>query len=84
MPPIGLTVTAGRRVSLMVAVILFAFVDRGAFLAPIERHCREHVAFRVITGNWASDLRARANVSWVRSSAACRSTSVAHRSHTSA
>ena len=36
--------------SLMVAVILFAFATGVRSSRAIERHCREHVAFRVITG----------------------------------
>ncbi|MBV9680226.1 MAG: transposase [Solirubrobacterales bacterium] len=41
--------------SLMVAVILFAFASGVRSSRAIERHCREHVAFRVITGNLVPD-----------------------------
>jgi transposase len=41
--------------SLMVAVILFAFATGVRSSRAIERHCREHVAFRVITGNLVRD-----------------------------
>jgi transposase len=41
--------------SLMVAVILFAFATGVRSSRAIERHCREHVAFRVITGNLVPD-----------------------------
>ena len=37
--------------SVMVTVILFAFATGVRSSRAIERHCREHVAFRVITGN---------------------------------
>ena len=39
----------------MVAVILFAFATGVRSSRAIERHCREHVAFRVITGNLVPD-----------------------------
>ena len=41
--------------SLMVAVILYAFATGVRSSRAIERHCREHVAFRVITGNLVPD-----------------------------
>jgi transposase len=41
--------------SLMVAVILYAFAIGVRSSRAIERHCREHVAFRVITGNLVPD-----------------------------
>lgn len=41
--------------SVMVAVILFAFSTGVRSSRAIERHCREHVAFRVITGNLVPD-----------------------------
>ena len=41
--------------SLMVAVILFAFATGVRSSRAIERQCREHVAFRVITGNLVPD-----------------------------
>ena len=41
--------------SLMVAVILFAFATGVRSSRAIERHCREHVAFRVIIGNLVPD-----------------------------
>ena len=41
--------------SVMVAVILFAFATGVRSSRAIERHCREHVAFRVITGNLVPD-----------------------------
>ncbi|HEY1516378.1 MAG TPA: transposase [Solirubrobacteraceae bacterium] len=41
--------------SLMVAVILFAFSTGVRSSRAIERHRREHVAFRVITGNLVPD-----------------------------
>ena len=39
----------------MVTVILFAFATGVRSSRAIERHCREHVAFRVITGNLVPD-----------------------------
>ena len=41
--------------SVMVRVILFAFATGVRSSRAIERHCREHVAFRVITGNLVPD-----------------------------
>ena len=41
--------------SVMVTVILFAFATGVRSSRAIERHCREHVAFRVITGNLVPD-----------------------------
>jgi transposase len=41
--------------SLMVGVVLFAFATGVRSSRAIERHCREHVAFRVITGNLVPD-----------------------------
>jgi transposase len=41
--------------SLMVRLILFAFATGVRSSRAIERHCREHVAYRVITGNLIPD-----------------------------
>jgi transposase len=41
--------------SLMVALILYAFATRVRSSRAIERHCRQDVAYRVITGNVVSD-----------------------------
>jgi transposase len=41
--------------SLMVALVLYAFASGVRSSRAIERHCRENVAFRVITGNLAPD-----------------------------
>ena len=41
--------------SVMVTVILFAFATGVRSSRAIERHCREHVAFRVIAGNLVPD-----------------------------
>jgi len=41
--------------SLMVALVLFAFATNVRSSRAIERHCRENVAFRVITGNLVPD-----------------------------
>ena len=41
--------------SLMVTLVLFAFATGVRSSRAIERHCREHVAFRVITGNLVPD-----------------------------
>ena len=41
--------------SLMVALILYAFATRVRSSRAIERHCRQDVAFRVITGNLVPD-----------------------------
>src|SRR5215212_8081220 len=41
--------------SLMVAVVLYAFATRVRSSRAIERHCRQDVAFRVITGNLVPD-----------------------------
>ncbi|MGZ6638504.1 MAG: transposase [Solirubrobacteraceae bacterium] len=41
--------------SLMVALILYAFATGVRSSRGIERHCRENVAFRVITGNLVPD-----------------------------
>src|SRR5437763_328670 len=41
--------------SVMVTVFLFAFATGVRSSRAIERHCREHVAFRVITGNLVPD-----------------------------
>jgi transposase len=40
---------------MMVTLILFAFSTGVESSRAIERHCREHVAYRVITGNLAPD-----------------------------
>ena len=37
--------------SLMVALVLYAFATRVRSSRAIERHCRQDVAYRVITGN---------------------------------
>jgi transposase len=37
--------------SLMVALVLYAFATRQRSSRAIERHCRQDVAYRVITGN---------------------------------
>src|SRR5436189_6390964 len=41
--------------SLMVALILYAFATRVRSSRAIERHCRQDVAFRVISGNLVPD-----------------------------
>jgi transposase len=41
--------------SLMVALVLFAFATRQRSSRAIERHCRQDVAYRVITGNLVPD-----------------------------
>src|ERR687898_3000342 len=41
--------------SLMVALILYAFATRVRSSRVIERHCRQDVAYRVITGNLIPD-----------------------------
>jgi transposase len=41
--------------SLMVALILYAFATRQRSSRAIERHCRQDVAYRVITGNLIPD-----------------------------
>ena len=41
--------------SLMVALVLYAFATRQRSSRAIERHCRQDVAYRVITGNLVSD-----------------------------
>jgi len=41
--------------SMMVTLILFGFATGVQSSRAIERHCREHVAFRVITGNLVPD-----------------------------
>ena len=41
--------------SLMVALILYAFATRVRSSRAIERHCRQDVAYRVITGNLVPD-----------------------------
>jgi transposase len=41
--------------SVMVALILFGFATGVQSSRAIERHCREHVAYRVITGNLVPD-----------------------------
>jgi transposase len=41
--------------SVMVALILYAFATNVRSSRAIERHCRENVAFRVITGNLVPD-----------------------------
>src|SRR5437588_1508909 len=41
--------------SLMVTLILYAFSTGVQSSRVIERNCREHVAFRVITGNLVPD-----------------------------
>ena len=41
--------------SLMVALVLYAFATRQRSSRAIERHCRQDVAYRVITGNLIPD-----------------------------
>src|SRR5437588_9979156 len=41
--------------SLMVTLVLFAFATNVRSSRAIERHCREHVVYRVITGNLIAD-----------------------------
>jgi transposase len=41
--------------SLMVALVLYAFATRERSSRAIERHCRQDVAYRVITGNLIPD-----------------------------
>ena len=41
--------------SLMVALVLYAFATNVRSSRAIERHCRQHVAYRVITGNLIPD-----------------------------
>ena len=41
--------------SLMVALVLYAFATSQRSSRAIERHCREDVAYRVITGNLIAD-----------------------------
>src|SRR5215216_1306408 len=41
--------------SLMVALVLYAFATRVRSSRAIERHCRQDVAYRVMTGNLVSD-----------------------------
>ena len=41
--------------SLMVTLILYAFATRVRSSRAIERHCRQDVAYRVITGNLVPD-----------------------------
>jgi transposase len=41
--------------SLMVALVLYAFASRQRSSRAIERHCRQDVAYRVITGNLVPD-----------------------------
>jgi transposase len=41
--------------SMMVTLVLFAFATGVRSSRAIERHCREHVAYRVITGNLLPD-----------------------------
>src|SRR3954452_15548812 len=41
--------------SLMVALILYAFATKVHSSRAIERHCRQDVAYRVITGNLVAD-----------------------------
>ena len=57
MRPIGLMVMAGAAYepSMMVTLILYAFATGVQSSRAIERHCREHVAYRVITGNLVPD-----------------------------
>ena len=38
--------------SMMVTLILYAFATGVRSSRAIERHCREHVAYRVITATW--------------------------------
>jgi transposase len=41
--------------SVMVALVLYAFATRVRSSRAIERHCRQDVAYRVVTGNLAPD-----------------------------
>jgi transposase len=41
--------------SVMVALVLYAFASRVRSSRAIERHCRQDVAYRVITGNLVPD-----------------------------
>jgi transposase len=41
--------------ALMVALVLYAFASGQRSSRAIERHCRQHVAYRVITGNLIPD-----------------------------
>jgi transposase len=41
--------------SMMVTLILYGFATGVQSSRAIERHCREHVAYRVITGNLVPD-----------------------------
>ncbi|MFL5875957.1 MAG: transposase [Solirubrobacteraceae bacterium] len=45
----------GYEPSLMVALVLYAFATRVRSSRAIERHCRQDVAYRVITGNLIPD-----------------------------
>ena len=57
MPRIGPMVMAGAAYepSMMVALVLYAFATRVRSSRAIERHCRQDVAYRVITGNLVPD-----------------------------
>src|SRR3954449_10614492 len=57
MPLIGPTVTgaAAYEPSLMVALILYAFATGVRSSRAIERHCRQDIAYRVITANLVPD-----------------------------
>src|SRR5881227_2569131 len=46
---------AGYEPSVMVALILYAFATMVRSSRAIERHCRQDVAYRVITGNLLPD-----------------------------
>src|SRR3954454_15320579 len=46
---------AAHEPSLMVALILYAFATKVRSSRAIERHCRQDVAYRVITGNLVPD-----------------------------
>src|ERR1700733_157162 len=46
---------AAYELSVMVALILYAFATNVRSSRAIERHCREDVAFRVVTGNLVPD-----------------------------
>jgi hypothetical protein len=57
-PAVEGVVTGGRAAydpRVMVTLILFAFATGVESSRAIERHCREHVAYRVITGNLVPD-----------------------------
>jgi transposase len=56
-------VRAAYEPSMMVALILYAFATGVRSSRAIERHCREHVVYRVITGNLLPD-RVKVRTEW--------------------